>query len=99
MVDPAYIADTISKTELVRKLKQERKAAPEMEQRLIQDEVHRKTTDDAARAKEAGKSDLLVISEEGREKHRKKMPKREKPETEEESPDQDTPEQHLDIEV
>ena len=99
MVDPAYIADTISKTELVRKLKQEKKAAPEIEQRLIKDEVHRKTTDDAERTKEADKSDLLVISEEGKEKHRKKMPKRDKPETKAESPEEDSPEQHLDIEV
>lgn len=99
MVDPAHLADTISKTELVRQLKQEKKAAPEMEQRLIRDEVRRKTTDDAERTKETGKSDLLVISEEGKEKNQRKMPKREKPEDGQDESSEDSSSRHLDIEV
>lgn len=99
MVDPAHLADTISKTELVRQLKQEKKAAPEMEQRLIRDEVRRKTTDDAERTKETGKSDLLVISEEGKEKNQRKMPKREKPEDDQDESSEESSSRHLDIEV
>jgi hypothetical protein len=99
VVDPAHIADTISKTELVRQLKQEKKAAPEMEQRLVQDEVRRKTTDDAERTKETGKSDLLVISEEGKEKNKKKMPKRDRPQDEPDDPGEAETDRHLDIEV
>lgn len=99
MVDPAHLADTLSKTELVRQIKQEKKAAPEMEQRLLRDEVRRKTTDDAERTKETGKSDLLVISEEGEKKSKKKMPKREKHQEKEKSTEDGSSARHLDIEV
>ncbi|UCD18118.1 MAG: hypothetical protein JSV44_04190 [Candidatus Zixiibacteriota bacterium] len=78
MVDPMGIADAISKTELVGKMKQKQKAASEMEQRQAISTVKQKITTDAERAKETIESDHVVISREPQEQREKKKDKRAK---------------------
>jgi hypothetical protein len=78
------IADTLSKTEMVAKLKQQLKNASEMEQRQAADTVRQKATDDAERARAAKESDLLVISNDQKKEDEKRKHKR-KPEPPEES--------------
>jgi len=67
MVQSSDIAGVLSSTEAVSKMKQKLKAAPEMEQRQAASEVKRKISAEAERAKETGKSDLLIIANQKRE--------------------------------
>ena len=100
MVEPAYLADTLSKTELVRQLKQAKISAPEIEQRLAKAIVRKKITDDAEKTRKAEESDLLIISEEGKDKHRKQTQKREKSLEEDDQESEETSsEGQIDIEV
>ena len=76
MVQSLEIADTLSKTELVRKFKQIQKAASEMDQRQAASILKEKKTTDPERTKESEKSDLLVITRERQAGQEKKSPKR-----------------------
>jgi len=99
MVRPVEIADTLSKTELIAKLFQMRKASSEMEQREAATVVEKKTIADAERTKEPEKSDLIVISKDMKEEEEKKrQPKKEKMaggENQDETDDK--PPDHLDV--
>ncbi len=99
MVRPVEIADTLSKTELVAKLYQMKKASSEMEQREAATVVEKKTTADAERTKEPEKSDLIIISKDMKEEgEKKKQPRKEKM-TGEENQDEagDKSPDHLDV--
>lgn len=76
MVQPLEIADTLSKTELVRKFKQILKAASEMDQRQAASILKEKKTTDPERTKESEKSDLLVITKEKQAGQEKKGPRK-----------------------
>jgi hypothetical protein len=101
MVNPMDIADTLSKTELVRKMYQTQKAGSEMEQRQAQSVLKEKTTGDAEKTKEAEKSDLLVISKDKpKDEDKKKYKKSEKePDEKDQEGAEDNPPEHLDLTV
>ena len=99
MPGPLEIADTLSKTELVRKFNQILKANSEMEQRQATSTIKQKIASDAEKASEPEKSDLLIISEENLKKNGKKRDKRDKQENEDEDQavDDDNKTEHLDL--
>jgi hypothetical protein len=99
MVQPLEIADTLSKTELVRKFKQIQKAASEMDQRQAASILKEKKTTDPERTKESEKSDLLVITGEKQTGHEKKGPRKDasrKKEQNRDDAEKESPE-HLDL--
>jgi len=73
MVRSIELQEALSKAEVVGKLKQMKKAASEMEQRMATSTLKRKTIADAERAREPEKSDLLIISRENRNRNGKKQ--------------------------
>ena len=97
MVRPIDIADLISKTELVRKLNQTKKASSEMEQRQFTTSLKQKTEEEAGRTTESGKSDLLIITKEKPEKENKKYPKRKKKPPDNQDNQDDSDGEHLDL--
>jgi len=101
MVEPLDIADTISKTELVRKMYQTQKAGSEMEQRQAKSILKEKTAGDAEKTKETEKSDLLVISQDKpKDEDKKKYKKNEKePDENDQEEAEDEPPEHLDLTV
>ena len=93
------IADVLSKTEIVAKLKQMKKASAEMEQRQASSIVKEKSTADPKRTKEPGKSDLLIITKDKDSGEEKKKFK--KNDDEEQSDNRDEQDEsspgHLDV--
>lgn len=99
MVRPIEIADTLSKTELVAKMKEKLKASPDLEQREAAESLKEKTSADAARTKETERGDLLIISNDQRKEGEKRKLKNKQDEPEE-TPDEETDEEqpeHLDL--
>ncbi len=97
MVRAVDIADTLSKTELVRKINEEKKQAPEMEQRLHAEKMRKDSSDSAERTGQSEKSDMLIISDENRKKEKKsRRNKDEEPSPDEDGP-QEAPGEHLDV--
>ncbi len=97
MVRPIDIADLISKTELVRKLNQTKKASSEMEQRQFTTSLKQKTEEEAGRTTEPGKSDLLIITKDKPEKENKRPPRRKKEKQNEQDDRDDSDGEHLDL--
>ena len=104
MVQPVDIVDSLSKTELVRKLNHQIKTNPEMEQLQATKTFKEKTSDEAQRTKESIKSDMLIISQEQQEQEKKKKDKKKKDKKKKEASDsqdendtEKSDEQHLDL--
>lgn len=99
MVQPVDIADNLSKTELVSKLNQMKKASSEMEQRQISRTLKDKTSDETQRTQESIKSDMLIINKEKQEQEEKKKKQKEKEDGDNQGEsDMDKSEnQHLDL--
>lgn len=93
------IADVLSKTEIVAKLKQMQKASPEMEQRQAASILREKTASDPERTRESEKSDLVIITKEreaGEEKKKYKKDEDKNDGSDQEQSDE-TPPEHLDL--
>jgi len=72
MVQPLELSDALSKAELVGKLNQIQKAAPEMEQRQAASILKEKTTAEPGRTHQSEKSDMLIISGDKKRKEEKR---------------------------
>lgn len=99
MVRAVDIADTLSKTELVRRLYQLKKASSEIEQRDAAAVVRQKTAADAEKTKGPEKSDLVIISTEGEAKEGKKRHGKREGKSDETTPDEPSQNssEHLDV--
>jgi hypothetical protein len=99
MTQPLDIADSLSKTELVRRFNQIQKASAEMDLRQATTIVRKKIASDAQKAKEAEKSDLLIISEDRLRENGKKRYKKHNQDDEEKNQavDDDNKAERLDI--
>jgi len=93
------IADVLSKTEIVAKLKQMKKASAEMEQRQATSILREKSTADPKRTKKSGKSDLLIITKDKDSSEEKKKFKKDEDKEQDESRDEqdDSSSGHLDV--
>jgi len=98
MVEPTDIVDTLSKTELVSKLNQKKKASSEMEQRQFAESLKETISDKAQRTQESMKSDMLIISKDKMEQERKKKDRKKmkKAGSQDDNSDQEET-QHLDL--
>ncbi len=79
---PIAITDTISKTQAVERINQIVKAHAEMEQRQAADVASRKNEKDLRKAREAEKSDMVIISkdqEKDEQQQKKKQRQRRQP--------------------
>ncbi len=90
MVRPIEIADVLSRAEIVRKFNEIKKQAPEMDQRQYRSKLQKETSEKAGRTQESGKSDLVTITKEQRERREDKKRQREK---EEETPNKKSAEE------
>ncbi len=99
MVQPMDIADNLSKTELVSKLNQIKKASSEMEQRQVTKTFEEKTSADAQRTQESIKSDMLIITKDKQEQEKKKKERKKKDESDsqDDADMEKSDEQHLDL--
>ncbi|HHI02874.1 MAG TPA: hypothetical protein ENL22_05085 [candidate division Zixibacteria bacterium] len=99
MVQPVDIADNLSKTELVSKLNQMKKASSEMEQRQVTKTLKEKTSADAERTQESMKSDMLIITrdKQEREKKKKERKKKEESDSQDDADMEKSDNEHLDL--
>ena len=99
MVQPVDIVDNLSKTELVSKLNQMKKASSEMKHRQISQTFKEKTSTDAQRTQESIKSDMLIINKDQKDQEEKKKERKKKDESDsqDETNQEKTDDKHLDL--
>jgi len=81
MVEPSDIADSLSKTELVRSLNQKKLSSSEVDQRKFAQALKEKTSANAQRTQGSMKSDMLIITNDKQEQDKQKKERKKKEET------------------